>query len=59
MVRRRSTQCTRKDESMAFVQPGEKVKGGGNITADFSYLMSSYREDRQTLFRLVQQKDER
>lgn len=48
MVRRRSTRCIRKDESMAFVQPGEKVKGRGNITADFSYLMSSYREDRQT-----------
>lgn len=50
----------RKDQTTGFVQPGEEVKGGVNLTADFSYLMGGYnREDRQTLFRHVQQKDER
>lgn len=48
----------RKVESMVLVQPGEeKVKGGANITADFSYLMGGGRE--KTLFRHVQQKDKR
>lgn len=47
VVRGWSTWCMRKVESMVLVQPGEeKVKGGANLTADFSYLMGGGRGNR-------------